>query len=216
MDKKGRFIIIGDIHGNLPALEKLFLIEKSFDGVICHGDVVNYGPWSNECVQLLNEMKNVCCLRGNHEQSFIKGIYEGKNPLVQFFFKQCFPNFNQIETISSYKDQIRIGDFTIQHTINDQYIFQDTEVNDLNCNYIIGHSHQQFIRMISNFKLINTGSLGQNRAYINVSEYLILDTEINKINLKSYLYDVDLVIDKMKSMNYPTECTNYYLSKKRA
>jgi len=216
MDKQGRYLIIGDIHGNLPALEKLFLVEQSFDGVICHGDVVNYGPWSNECVELLSSLKNMSCLMGNHEQSFLNGNYEGSNPLVHLFFKQCFAQFTQQKTIAGYEDNINLGGFIIKHTIKNQYIFQNTELEEIDNNYIIGHSHQQFIRMISDFKLINTGSIGQNRSFINVSEYLILDTESGEVTLKSYIHDIDFVIDKMKSMSYPIDCINYYLSKKRA
>ena len=52
--------VFGDVHGNLPALEKLFAIETSAtDLFVCHGDLVNYGPWSNECVDFL-ETKNNC------------------------------------------------------------------------------------------------------------------------------------------------------------
>ena len=48
--------IISDIHGNLPALEKaLNLIKKvKVDNYLFLGDVVGYGPWSNECVELIS------------------------------------------------------------------------------------------------------------------------------------------------------------------
>lgn len=66
-----------------------------------------------------------------------------------------------------------------------------------------------------NFNLINTGSLGQNRSFINQSCYVKMNTETNKIELKSFIHDVDKVINHMKSKKYPEICINYYLSKSR-
>ena len=39
--------IISDIHGNLPALEKLIKNTQFVDRYVILGDVVNYGTWSN-------------------------------------------------------------------------------------------------------------------------------------------------------------------------
>ena len=44
-----RTFFISDIHGNLPALEIVFNIIEDKDHIIVLGDVVNYGPWSNDC-----------------------------------------------------------------------------------------------------------------------------------------------------------------------
>ena len=52
--------VFGDVHGNLIALEKLFEIEKgTTDLFISHGDIVNYGPWTNECIALLKEISKI-------------------------------------------------------------------------------------------------------------------------------------------------------------
>ncbi len=81
---------------------------------------------------------------------------------------------------------------------------------------MIGHSHQQFFREKGAFKLYNTGSIGQNRQFINQSCYLKYDTTTQQVELKSYLHDIDKVINQMKSENYPQLCLDYYLSKKRS
>lgn len=63
-----RLALIGDIHGNLEALEAaLEAIEgEGTDGVFCLGDVVGYGPNPNECVSTLRE-RGIPCLLGNHD-----------------------------------------------------------------------------------------------------------------------------------------------------
>lgn len=215
-----KITVFGDVHGNLVALEKLFELEKNkTDLFISHGDIVNYGPWTNECVTFLDSITNIKLLKGNHENYYLDGFYNGKNEIAKSFFDFCYGNFNKnlLSTIANYGNQVLIPDFTIQHTIGNQYIFLDTDINDLeiNSNFIFGHSHQQFERSKDNFKLYNTGSIGQNRALINLSCYLKVDTQKKTIELKNFVHDIDKVIKQMEFEKYPQICVDYYKSKKR-
>lgn len=213
-----RYLIFGDVHGNLPALEKMLQkASAEADQLICHGDVVNYGPWSNECVQLLKD-KNCLCLEGNHEAYFKEGTYPGEHPVARAFFEFCYPRFSEHKPIAAYGESAQAGDFLVRHTLNEQYIFPDSDVEALNLenNYIIGHSHHQFsTRTASGKQLINTGSVGQNRKYINVINYVIYDSALGKLRLEALPYEVDQVIDQMKSAGYPPICLHYYQQKKR-
>jgi predicted phosphodiesterase len=128
-----KVVIFGDVHGNIVALERLFEIEKSeTDAFVCHGDVVNYGPWTNECVQFLQTIPNCNILKGNHEYYFIDGAYDGKNIIAQTFYKHCYKNFNPllVDVIKGYQNKFELQDFTIQHTIGNQYIFKDTDISE--------------------------------------------------------------------------------------
>ncbi|GAB3535595.1 metallophosphoesterase family protein [Pontibacter brevis] len=210
-----RVLIFGDVHGNLPALEKMLAAAGTVDKLICHGDVVNYGPWSNECVQLLQSL-GCSCLMGNHEGYFLEGNYPGEHPVARAFFDYCYPQFTQQEIISTYGSCLQLGDYQVQHTVNNKYIYPDTDISELDLkeNYIIGHSHHQFsAESASGKKLINTGSVGQNRKFINVINYVIYDTETAAVELKDLIYNVDVVIDKMKREGYPPVCVDYYANK---
>lgn len=212
--------IFGDVHGNLVALEKLFEIEKTdTDLFISHGDIVNYGPWSSECVSLLNTISNIQLLKGNHEVSFLNGFYEGTNEIAQSFFDFCYTKFDHklLSIIKKYESHVVIPDFTIQHTLGNQYIFADTDISGItiDSNYVIGHSHQQFQREKDGFAIYNTGSLGQNRSYINLSCYIKIDTEKKTVALKSFVHDVNFVLNHMEINNYPKICIDYYKSKKQ-
>lgn len=213
-----RVLIFGDVHGNLLALEKMLQEEKGrTDLLLCHGDVVNYGPWSNECVQLLSDL-NCTCLRGNHETYFLQESYPGQNIIAREFFNYCAPLFTERSTIAGYGESLAVGEFSVQHTVREQYIYPDTDIDSLNLeqDYIIGHSHRQFSAKSSRGKrLINTGSVGQNRHYINVINYVVYDTISGELGLKELVYDVDRVIKEMKSRGYPAICTDYYLKKER-
>lgn len=63
-----RLAVIADIHGNLPALEAcLSTIRRAgVDAYACAGDVVGYGPFPNECVEMVAELAPVW-VAGNHD-----------------------------------------------------------------------------------------------------------------------------------------------------
>ncbi len=212
-----RYLVFGDVHGNLLALEEMLAEERGeYDQLISHGDVVNYGPWSNECVELLHDLDCIC-LMGNHEEYFIKGIYPGQNEIAKTFFSFCYPFFKKNYMIDHYRNFYDIADCRITHTINNSYIFPDTDISayTIDRNYIIGHSHYQFQKQYNGFSLYNTGSVGQNRKFINAIDYIVVDEHQHLIELKSLIYDVDKVINKMVSMQYPQMCISYYQLKKR-
>jgi predicted phosphodiesterase len=209
-----RYLICGDIHGNLPALELMLRNEQgNFDQLICHGDVVNYGPWSNECVLLLNNIKGSIMLKGNHEHFFLKGSYSGTNEIAIAFFDFCYNRFHQLSIIKDYGESFIMDNFKIQHTIFDKYIFQDTKINFIDSDYIIGHSHQQFDKFVGDKRLLNTGSVGQNRSYINCINYIIYNSENQSFSMKMEKYNHNCVIEKMESESYPKICLDYYRSK---
>ena len=207
-----RLLIYSDVHGNLPAFESILQEAGHCDGHICLGDLVNYGPWSNECVDLAISLPNSVFIKGNHEDDFINGFYPGNNSLVQNFFSQTFPKFERTEIIAKFINNYVLGDFLCQHTLNNRNIYPDSELI-LEENYIIGHSHYQFKIQNNNYILFNAGSVGQNRQYINVACFLIFDTETNKIEMKSTSYNLNFLLDKMEVLGYSEECVQYYKKK---
>lgn len=215
-----KILIFGDVHGNLVSLEKLFEIEKNnFDAFICHGDVVNYGPWTNECLEFLYQKKEYgTLLKGNHEEYYLDGNYPGTNEVAKSFYEFCYPKFNDqyLPFILSFEKSKIIGEFSIMHTFGEKYIFKDTDLkgSEFKNNTIVGHSHQQFHRLIDSKNLYNTGSLGQNRMMLNVANYLILDLKKNTIEMESFIFDIKKVISEMEYHKYPEICLNYYKSKK--
>lgn len=65
-----RIAVLSDIHGNLPALQAILAdIEgKQVDHVFCLGDLVGYGPWPNEVIDLLRQ-RDITCIQGNYDES---------------------------------------------------------------------------------------------------------------------------------------------------
>jgi predicted phosphodiesterase len=208
-----KILIYSDVHGNLPAFEKMVNVESDVSGYISLGDIVNYGPWSNECVDFAMSLPNSTFLMGNHEEAFLDRNYPGSNELVELFFKTCSVDFARFDEISQFLSDCRIGNFHCIHTIDGDYIYPDTQI-ELDGNYFIGHSHCQFKYVNNSFELYNTGSVGQNRTHINEINYLVYNLDTFSVEMKSCLYDIELLLSKMKSLNYPDQCINYYKNKK--
>jgi predicted phosphodiesterase len=75
-----RIAIISDIHSNLPALEAVLnkIDELKADTIHCLGDVVGYGPYPNECVDLVRT-RCLFTVKGNHDSGVV-----GETPTVHF------------------------------------------------------------------------------------------------------------------------------------
>lgn len=213
-----KYLIFGDVHGNLPALERLLEIEKgNYDLAVCHGDVVNYGPWSNECVELLDSLADIVLLKGNHEEAFLSGTYSGKNEIAKAFFNFCYSGFEKQDMIRKYNTTFRAKGFQVSHTIGDIYLYPDSDLSEFQIeeDHFIGHSHYQFDRKAGGHRIVNTGSVGQNRKIINLAEYVIYDDYKNEVELKSFQFDIGKVIEKMDEEKYPQICLDYYKNKNK-
>lgn len=208
--------IFSDIHGNLPALEQF--IRSTCDRVdqyICLGDIVNYGPWNNECVDLVYSLPKLVLLEGNHERLFLgTDSLSHEIPLVQQFTNHLLPRFTRRERIADLPQDYRLGDYICSHTIDNQRVYRDTAI-EVCRNYIIGHTHHQFRIERSGKTIVNAGSIGQNRAFIDVLNYLLFDPATQQIELCEDLYDFDSFLKEMIARDYPQPCIDYYASKKR-
>lgn len=61
-----RIGVVSDIHSNLPALQAVLTDMGAVDALWCLGDFVGYGPWPNECIELLRQ-QGVVSIVGNHD-----------------------------------------------------------------------------------------------------------------------------------------------------
>ena len=66
-----RYALIGDIHGNLPALEAVLSdldARGEADAVYHLGDLVGYAPWPDEVVELLRQ-RGIAGVAGNYDST---------------------------------------------------------------------------------------------------------------------------------------------------
>jgi len=73
-----KIFICSDIHGNVGALEAVLskYRECSPCAFLCLGDVVGYGPDSEECLEELSTVPHAIFIMGNHDMAIIDERYE--------------------------------------------------------------------------------------------------------------------------------------------
>ena len=211
-----RIAVFSDVHANLIALEQFLKVTQGIvDGYLCLGDVVNYGPWNDECLEIVTHLPGITFLEGNHERLFIDAEdLEDESPLVRDFSYVSKTFFSRADLIVGLPRECQLLTFKCQHTIGDMKIYPDTSI-DLTCDYIIGHKHHQFKIEKSGFVLLNPGSVGQNRKWIDMVDYLILDMTSGEVQMHSIPYDFDSFLSELRRRHYPKHCITYYANKPR-
>ncbi|MCK8824959.1 metallophosphoesterase family protein [Fuchsiella alkaliacetigena] len=124
INRKGRLLSIGDIHGNFTALIKLLSqvnFNPFFDKLIIHGDFIDRGENSRKVVKFLKRLsmfKSVQVLKGNHEQLAINFLdrkdLDGSD----------FLDYGGDKTAQSYGQQVRTFDQAMK-LLNHQEFVQD-------------------------------------------------------------------------------------------
>ena len=209
--------VFSDVHGNLPALVRFIAATRGVaEAYVCLGDVVDYGPWNDECLGLIRELPQATILQGNHERLFLgTENLADERPLVQEFFRCSHAFFTRPDWIADLPAECRLGSFRCLHTLTGRSVYPDSAV-ELAGNVFIGHSHHSFVLERSGFRIANPGSVGQNRKWIDRVDYLLFDTETESIQPCSLPYDVDAFLAELRRHGYPPPCLAYYENKPRA
>jgi predicted phosphodiesterase len=215
-----RFAILGDIHANLHALHAVLAdaAEQEVTHHICMGDIVGYGAYPKECLDLIREL-DCPTVKGNHDEQVAKEItQEGLNPLAEkaltWTQNQLTPD--DMQWLRELRLQRLVRDFTIVHATLDtphKWGYVNTELDAAaNFSYqrtgicFIGHTHVPVAYMRDgDFRtvpldilpidpgqkyLINVGSVGQPRDLDWRAAFCIYDTERHEVELRRVEYDL--------------------------
>lgn len=178
--------VLSDIHGNLPALQAVVahIDTWSPDCVIVGGDIINRGPLSGECLDLLlerQESERWLMLRGNHEQMVLE-CSEPDKPLSGPGFEMTqFAHF-ALAQVGSYVSELRLlPDMTERGSPNGNLlrivhasmysnrdgIYPMTDDDEIRRKiapapavFVTGHTHRPLIRQVDNTVVVNIGSVG--------------------------------------------------------
>lgn len=215
--------ILSDVHGNLRALENVLNsnIFSTVDKIILLGDLVDYGPHSNEVVELLSEYepKIICNIIGNHEEAILKQDYsrfssERGRKSAQFTRKNL--NNNTWQYINEKMNHEGKQEFEIHkkkclavHGDITDFFWNAIHPNgNLNgyghYDYVFsGHSHlphffEQYYP-VDNLKtrnkkktvFINPGSVGQPRNLSPHAQFVTWNTDTDEVIMAKIPYDVE-------------------------
>lgn len=123
-----RTLAIGDIHGCDTALVELLhaLNVTPDDTLIVLGDVIDRGPNSKRCIDILLDIRNFCQFRyimGNHEEMMLDALSGGE-------WKNSWPRYGGWEMLHSYGGSFEgIPDSHLDFIRNgESYIETDTTI----------------------------------------------------------------------------------------
>jgi putative phosphoesterase len=215
-----KIAIISDIHGNIYALNEVLkdICKNDCEYILCLGDYVNYYYWPNEVLDALKKQKNIFFIKGNHEDMLFQALQN--NDYKQKVKKRYGAGMEiAIDTISADNmeflynmkasqmldiDNLKIAMFHGSPNANDQYIYPDISLNELddivkeNFNIILlGHSHYQFSINHKHCLIINPGSVGQARDIRGLASYTILNTKNKAIINRRLKYDTSPIMQKI-------------------
>ncbi len=206
--------IISDVHSNLPALEAVLETIKKLkcQKIISLGDVVGYHCFHNECIQIFRR-ENIINLMGNHDMYLSQGTRCARsnsvNKILDFQSKTISSdNLNWLRSspkvlYTSTASFLHGG----RHDLVDEYISEPTEDYFAGITtqfFFSGHTHVQTLRQFTSLTYCNPGSVGQPRDGDSRASFAVFDGK--NIELHKTYYDIDLVAQKMKDLNF----TSYF------
>lgn len=217
-----KIAILSDIHGNETALKTVFdrLGSSGVDKLILLGDIIDYGPHSNEVIDILisSDLPVICNIIGNHENAIINSEYsrfssERGKQSAEFTRSTLSDNsWNYIKNnmYGSGKYEFTVDTFkclAVHGSLSDEYwkaIRPGDELKDYaEYDYVFsGHSHYPHFfemyykadriktRNLKKTTFINPGSVGQPRNICPFAQYAVWDTITGEINMARIKYDI--------------------------
>jgi putative phosphoesterase len=218
-----KLIVLGDIHGNLPALEKCVVEARreGYDRLIHSGDLVGYGPFPDEVIQFIRQAQ-IPGVRGNWDENVAWGS-EGPGPIypepeelaaAQASFAWTRDGVNRISRniLGNLPFEIRFQEggisFLLVHANpidNTTYLYEDSDELTFR-EYgkasgadvvLFGHTHRHYHRQVAMQHFINVGSVGIPVGEDPRTGYTVIYTgNIGKgvdVNFRRFEYDRDRV-----------------------
>ncbi len=115
-----RLMVFSDVHANLEALRAVLRDAKKrqVNRSIFLGDLVGYGPYPNECVELMRSLKNCRCLAGNHDVAALwetspYGMSSSAKKAILWTMDQLSDDNKKY--LESLPDRLDIADMTFVH-----------------------------------------------------------------------------------------------------
>jgi len=177
--------LIGDVHGNLPALEAVLadIARRRIATVWNIGDFVGYGAFPDEVVRRLRQ-PHIVSIAGNYDLKALKfpkkrKKWKKKKRAEKWLaFKWAYEHLSEESRrfLRSLPEDVRLEAegrrILLTHAspaANDEHLGPDTpdeRLRELAAMagadvVVFGHSHRPFVRQIGDVWFINTGSVGR-------------------------------------------------------
>lgn len=180
-----KLAVLSDIHGILPALQVVLAHIDAWgpDLVIVNGDIVNRGPHSRACWELIADRVAQAGWRwtiGNHEE-YVQGWEEDRalTPVESELYRSSYWTYQQLNgAVAQFRQmkglvslagpdgrEIRATHASMRGTRDGLYLHSSAETVRHQIApppplFITSHTHRAFTRQIDHSLIVNSGSVG--------------------------------------------------------
>jgi predicted phosphodiesterase len=228
-----KFAVLGDIHGNLEALNAVLEDARANEvqSYVSTGDIVGYNANPSECLALIRQL-NTVSVCGNHDHYCSHSIsLSDFHPLAANVMDWTRAHLADADI--AYLKSLRlvrlVSGFALVHSTLDMpdkwgYVFDELEAES-NFNYqsttvcFYGHTHHPAVFeksggvrrlepgvtkiMLGKKYFINSGSVGQPRDGDPRASYVIYDVEARQVTFRRVDYDFTLTQQKILDAGLP-------------
>ena len=224
-----RVAILADIHANLPALEAVLadVDARSVDAVFDIGDIVGYGPFPNEVIELLRsrEVPSVC---GNYDQKVFefgenRAEFAATKHTLTFrsfcwthdtltqeslaYLRQLPPErrvqFEGVELLLVHGSPRGVSDH-VGLDSSDEHLAMLADIARADV-VACGHSHDTFVKQIGETLFINAGTVGRgSRGDVRASYALVeIDADHASATIEWVPYDLKPLLQGLLAASLP-------------
>lgn len=223
-----KILILSDIHGNITALDEVLksVANKDIEGIILLGDLIDYGPGSNEVIKRIGDIPQemiVVNIWGNHENAIMNEDYrhfssERGAVSARYTRKQLtqasMDYLNCMTKEGIYEFSINGKKCLAVHGSLEDVFWKSIVAGECALKYreyeyvFSGHSHiphvyqhfyesdQEEFRYKKRTVFINPGSVGQPRNHNPNAQFAILDGDNGTVELMAVKYDIESEVRK--------------------
>jgi putative phosphoesterase len=215
-----KIAVLSDIHANLHALQEVIhnAEQRGVDFFVNAGDLVGYGAFPNEVVELSGE-KNLLSVVGNYDLEVIgdKSKDKGEKKIALKFARKELSKLTECYLYSLPRElRLEAAERKLYVTHGspesiDEHIYPDTSVEHLKtlaqCAkadiLVVGHSHEQFWKQVNGASFVNPGSVGRPGDGNPQTGYAILTFNPDNVELIRLDYDVASAADALRKKGLP-------------
>lgn len=209
-----RVLVCADAHANLPSLEAVLSRVTDVDRKVFLGDAISYGPHPKECLDLVMREFDLV-LAGNHDLWATEshpppapGKARDGYDWDEWTRARLTPGDpDLIRRLPRAVDEVWDGKHVhLEHQLPGPYVMPDVpdrelleRIKDMPGELIwVAHAHRQMDRTVNGRRVINPGSLGQQRDGDPRVGYAIFDG--GRIELHRAEYDIARTREDMRAL----------------
>ena len=232
-----KLIALGDIHGNLPALEVVLreCRAEGYDLIVHTGDLVGFAPFPNETVELVKGEK-IEGVRGDLDESVSAGAEDfgghGKDARTRRLeslaygwtlerterraraFLADLPFERRHEPAGRRTVVVHANPIDLSACMwedRDQDYFREMgEAADADV-LVFGHTHRPYHRIVDGRHFVNAGSVGYPAGDDPRTGYVVINVNGSvEVQYRRFPYDVERLIQVMRDRRFPHDAENLF------